>query len=374
MPDIEFPGVSPHEQFLVERTQQFGVNHCFLCGKHIPVGAADRTIEHVFPKWLLRALDLWDSSVNQINGRRLRYRQLTVPCCSICNGVDLSAIESRVRVAFAGGLEAFAALDSRDLFLWLGKIYYGLVYKESLQPLHIRESAGPRLIPAEHLASVAFHHFLLQSAADVVNWQPILPGPATFHFFECLDSDEPRMRFDYMDDLLIPMLGIRMGRIGVIAVLQDWGRSEGVVQPQIEAARTFALHPTQFREAYARLAYMTASSWRDVSHVVASRDGVATVMTRNAGGFDGTWVWADFAPRLAGAWAVPVEAIFDGETGMSTIGGGDSAPIPVESMEVAFVAAFSGQGLWPYAGADLIGALDAGFAFDSRRPPAPGES
>ena len=371
MPHEASSVVSPHEQFLVERTQQFGADHCFLCGKYIPVGSADRTSEHVFPKWLLRALNLWDSSVSQIDGRPLRYRQLTVPCCSICNGGDLSAIESRVRVAFAEGLEAFAALDRRDLFLWLGKIYYGLVYKESLQPLYVRESAGPRLLPAEHLRSVAFHHFLLQAAAGVVSWQPSQPGPATFHFFECLDSDEPRMRFDYMDDVVIPMLGIRMGRIGVIAVLQDWGRSEGVLQPQIEAARAFALHPTQFREAYARLAYVTESSWRDLTHVVASRDGVATVITRDAGSFGGTWVWADFAPRLARAWAVPVEAIFDGAKGMSTIGGGHSAPHPVESMETVFVAAFSRQTLWPYTGTNMVGGQDAASVTES---PAVGDT
>jgi hypothetical protein len=70
-------------------------------------------------------------------------------------------------------------------------------------------------------------------------------------------------------------------------------------------------------------------------------------------GFDGTWVWSDFAPRLAGAWGVPVEAIYNGENGMSTIGGGQSSPIPVEAMDVAFVAAFSGQALWPHSDAPL---------------------
>lgn len=349
MPELTPEVASPHAQFLTDRTQQFGEEHCFLCGKHVPVGSADRTREHVFPKWLLHALDLWDASVNQIDGRPLRYRQLTVPCCSVCNGVELSEIESRVRIAYDAGPDEFRALDRRDLFLWLGKIYYGLVYKESLQPMYVRESGGQRLVPAEHLKSVAFHHFLLQAASGAVRWEPAFPGPATFHFFDCLDSDQPRRRFDYMDDLFVPMLGIRMGRIGVIAILQDWGRSEGVQQPHIDAARGFALHPTQFREAYARLAYMTASSWRDLSHAVAVRDGVATVITGSPGGFDGTWVWSDFAPRLAGAWGVPVEAIYDGDNGMSTIGGGQSAPIPVESMDVAFVAAFSGQALWPHS-------------------------
>lgn len=316
---------------------------------HIPVGSTDRTREHVFPKWLLRELDLWNASVNQIDGRALHYRQLTVPCCASCNGIDLGGVEARVRSAYEDGMGAFAALDRRDLFIWLGKIYYGLVYKESLQPLSVRDGDGARLIPSEHLESVQFHHFLMQAAAGVVTWDSSSFGPASFHFFECLDSDIPAQRFDYLDDLFLPIIGIRIGRIGVIAVLQDWGRSEGVQQPQIEAARTFALHPTQFREAYARLAYMSETSWKNLDHLITGKDGTARVMIPNPGGFSGTWDWKAFATRAAAAWEVPEAAIFDGSTGMSTIGGGDSPPIPVDSMDVVFVGAFSGAGLWPRA-------------------------
>jgi len=261
--------------------------------------------------------------------------------------MDMSGVESRVGAAFSGGLEAFRELDHRDLFLWLGKIYYGLVYRESLQPLDVRDSVGPRLIPVEHMASIEFHHFLMQSAARVVEWEPRSPGPATFHFFECLDSDIPERRFDYMDELFTPILGIRMGTIGVVAVLQDWGRSEGVQQPHIEMAKTFALHPTQFREVFTRLAFMTASSWEDLDHLVVGRNGMATVLAPAEGPFEGDYAPGDLAPKLAEAWAVPIEAIYDGTNGMSTIGG-LHGPTPVPSIEVVFPAAFTGQGLWPY--------------------------
>ncbi|MCU1509538.1 MAG: hypothetical protein JWQ12_1803 [Glaciihabitans sp.] len=340
---------SPHEQFLIDRVQRFGDDCCFLCGAHIPVGNSQRTIEHVFPKWLLHELNMWDSSVNQINGRALHYRRLTVPCCLTCNGVDLSGIESRVRSAYRDGIDAFANLDRLDLFLWLGKIYYGLVYKESLQPLSVSDQAGARLVPVAHLESIQFHHFLLQAAAGVVQWEHKSPGPASFHFFECLDSDEPEFRFDYLDDLMLPIIGIRIGKIGVVAILQDWGRSEGVRQPQIDTAKSFPLHPTQFREVYARLAYMSETSWSNQDHLISGGNGFATIMTPDPGDFAGTWDWKNFAARLAGAWEVPEGAIFDGTNGMSTIGGGGAPPNPAESMHVIFVAMFSKIGLWPYA-------------------------
>lgn len=62
-----------------------------------------------------------------------------------------------MRVGFEGGLATFARLDRRDLFLWLGKIYYGLVYKESLQPI----SDG---------AIAAVHLFSEDGAAEDVFW------------------------------------------------------------------------------------------------------------------------------------------------------------------------------------------------------------
>lgn len=216
-----------------------------------------------------------------------------------------------------------------------------------MQPLVVRDSLGPRLIPTEHLASIEFHHFLMQSAAHRVGWEPQSSGPATFHFFECLESDIPQRRFDYMDELFTPILGIRMGTIGVVAVHQDWGRSEGVQPPHIEMARTFALHPTQFREVFTRLAFMTASSWEALTHLVVERNGMATVLAPGERPFEGEYAPGALAPKLAEAWAVPIEAIYDGTNGMSTIGG-LHGPTPVRSIEVVFPAAFTGQGLWPH--------------------------
>lgn len=68
--------VGLHEQFLSSRTQQFGGVCCFICGLRIPEGSAQRTREHVFPKWLLKELDLCDAAATLIDGRRLAYRDL----------------------------------------------------------------------------------------------------------------------------------------------------------------------------------------------------------------------------------------------------------------------------------------------------------
>jgi len=336
-----------HARFLTGRSQEFGPDRCFMCGRHIPVGSALRTEEHVFPKWLQREFDLWNGRVQQINAQLLPYSQLTIPCCLPCNGVDLSAIEDRVKAAYLDGLEAFTKLDRRDLFIWLGKIYYGMIYKESLRPMFEREQNGARLVPESHLQTVTFHHFLLQSVCGQVDWQPSYPGPASFHFFECLDHEDPRLRFDYLDDLFTPIIGLRLGKIGVVCILQDWGRSEDTQQLQLNAAKDMSLHPTQFREVYARLNYMTKVSWQNKTHVVIGTNDSATVMAGDLGEFSGTFVDEDYAQILSSVWNVPVAAICkDGHT-FSSICDPNGYQYVARSHDVLFKTPAGTTGLWP---------------------------
>ncbi|TFC45922.1 hypothetical protein [Cryobacterium shii] len=336
-----------HHHFLKARSQEFGPDRCFICGCHVPEGSPLRTVEHVFPKWLLHELNLWNGTVHQLNDELLQYRQLTVPCCLICNGRDLSAVEARVKAAFLAGIEAFSTLDRRDLFIWLGKIYYGLLYKESLRPRFVKEQAGERLVPESQLQSVSFHHFLLQSAGGFVSWEPEGPGPASFHFFECLDDDEPGRRFDYMDDIYVPIIGLRMGRIGVVCILQDWGRSEGVQQLQLNAARGMKLHPTQFREVYARLSYMTKVSWKDKKHMIIGGDDKALVIAGDPGAFVGSFVLEEYAQTLSHLWGVPLEAVYREGMTFSTICDQFGSPNVAADHDVIFTAPYGPTGLWP---------------------------
>jgi len=47
-----------------------------------------------------------------------------------CNTLHLRPIEDRVNAAILKGYKGVANLDPVTLFLWLGKIFYGLLYKE----------------------------------------------------------------------------------------------------------------------------------------------------------------------------------------------------------------------------------------------------
>lgn len=269
---------SLHETFLRSRTQEVGEDHCFICGRHIPKGSPQRTKDHVFPRWLLKEMGVWQSGVTTIAGRRIGYRTMTAPCCQVCNGIDFGMVEGRVRDAYHGGPDAFGALDRRDLFLWLGKIAYGLAYVECWLASEVGSQDAARLVEGEPLRGLELLHFLLQAASGAVTWSPAVPGPAGFHMFECLD-DDPDRRFDHLDDPRVPIIGLRIGPIGVVGVLTDWGASERARSPRLDAGPGAALGPALFRELYGRLAAEAAAPRGATNYEVLGGDVVTVRAT-----------------------------------------------------------------------------------------------
>ena len=114
--------------FNIIKDHGFSNDLCFLCGEKLT--DQNRSNEHVFPKWLQNEFSLWDEKIVLLNGTDIPYRDLTIPCCAPCNSGPLSEIESKMKHAYSEGHESLINLDERDLFLWLGKIFFGLIYKE----------------------------------------------------------------------------------------------------------------------------------------------------------------------------------------------------------------------------------------------------
>lgn len=342
----------PHLRFLKERRQTEGTDHCYICGRHIPRGSEKWSVEHVFPKWLLRNLSLFESTITSINRQSIKYSQLTVPCCTQCNNVEFSQIEERIKDAFSSGVDAVRSLDRRDLFLWLAKVYYGVVYLESLRVVDVRDRTGPPLVPGEHLRSVRFVHFLLQAASGAVVWEPASPGPASLLVFECqTDPENPRNNFDYIDNLFSPLIAIRAGSIGIIAVLEDWGFLEEIREKRFDAAAAVALHPTQFRELFAMASYISEENWVGGRQylVLQPPSGppeaviIAPEVSRPAGGSVDI---ARYAGYLASALETSLDEVF-GEGGVKLLlvdEEGDPLTLPWPG---GLFVGNSGAALWP---------------------------
>ena len=321
--------MSPTEHdllYLPERDQSFTDDRCFLCGDDL--NHVQRTDEHVFPRWLLRRYGLWNERLGLLNRTTVRYRQLTIPCCHDCNTMHLSQIERSVQEAWDEGPDAVRGLDCNLLFLWMGKIYYGILFRELLLPLdRRRETTGP-IVPADALAAFQTHHTLLQRARGVVTWGE--DCPASVFVFECQESDENlRLNFDYGDHFVRPFFAIRGGAIGLIATLQDWGALKTVGLEMFQTARVLTLHPVQFRGLIAAGQCANGLFNRTPLHLLATeRDRVHIHTAPPTGSREGPWFddWdvEIYANLLATALGQPLESVWDGSRATNLIGTPDN--------------------------------------------------
>jgi hypothetical protein len=271
------------------RDRSFSENHCFLCGDVLTT--LNRTNEHVFPRWLLEEFDLWDQMLTLINQTPIPYRKLVIPCCKTCNGLVLKPIEDRVLAAYRGGHQALVALDRTTLFLWLGKIFYGLLFREMFLPADRTDLSRGPIASTDFVAGYATHHLLLQAARGFVDWTEF---PASIFAFECQESKDRRRNFDFGDNAPTLSIGIRMGHTGFFARLQDFGALQNSFPRKFDQAAHIALHPIQFHEVLAIGIYAGTLFNRTPKLLITEREGKLEVMAMPLAGFAGGSLFDDW--------------------------------------------------------------------------------
>jgi len=246
-------------QYLLNRlrNRKFDQGTCFLCARSLV--QCGSTAEHVIPRWAQRRFELWDQELNLLNGTTIPYRQLTVPCCEECNKYRLQPIEDMVSAAVEEGAEAVRALGSRVLFLWLGKILYGLLYREVLLPLDRRDPAAGAIVPPEVLRLLLPFLVFLQEAREKLETVDFTPG--SIFTFNTQQPKNIRFQWDLLDNVHCLTIGVRLGKVGIIGALADGGAQEMEPFFPLELLQ-LPLHPLQFREVFAAVTYRAATATR----------------------------------------------------------------------------------------------------------------
>jgi hypothetical protein len=225
-------------------SQALDPSRCFLCGEMVE--EVERTKEHIFPSWMQSDFGLWDKSLTLLNGTVIPYRQVTVTCCFKCNNKYLKPLEDKVSTAFREGAGAVRALDPEVLFLWLAKIYYGLLFRElTLRLDRTNPDNESTITNPEILRAFGVHHVLMRRVLGEVSWNLF---PASIFVFDALTSETSAVNFDYFDAIDQPFLTLRCGSSYVVAFLQDFGAAHdfGVDGfEEVRAAYRLVLHPFQ---------------------------------------------------------------------------------------------------------------------------------
>jgi hypothetical protein len=289
--------------------RKFDSSCCFLCGAALD--NLNRSEEHVFPKWILSKYNLWDQTITLLNGTHLPYRSLKIPCCIDCNGKYLSSLENRIQMAANSGLTAFRLLGQDAVFLWLGKIFYGILYKELFLAFDRKSPNSDSIISPALMEQFKAHSIFLQGIRGKHVFEHSFPASIIIVETQC--PDESQFQWHFCDSMTAMMIDIRMGTIGIVAVLQDGGTQE-VNRDTLAPFFNVPLHPLQFKELIALVAYRASLMNRTPNFVsVESGDKIRTTQLPIGGlsskpVFD-EWVLDDFAQVLSFYTGQPLDKI-----------------------------------------------------------------
>lgn len=197
--------------------RKFDNSCCFLCGEDL--NEENRSVEHVFPKWILKKFDLWDANLVMTNGTGIRYRFLTIPCCKKCNNEYLSVLEMKIQKSMNAGFDTFKDLDKQDIFLWIGKIYFGLIYKNLFLDYDVKDKTKGRIFDEEFIKTFKTHWLFLQGIRGKHRFVDFFP--ASIHVVKTIKYSDIKLQWDYMDTLNSMYISLRMGDIAIFACLQD---------------------------------------------------------------------------------------------------------------------------------------------------------
>ncbi len=225
-------------------------DNCFLCDCKLT--EENKTVEHVIPKWVLHQFNLWDEQITLLNGTFLPYRFLTIPCCFEYNNLHLSPFENKIRAAFEGGYEEFLKIDKETLFLWLGKIYFGIMYRELFLSADRADPDRGTITGPDYLGSFYSHFLFLQGIRKRHTFNNFFP--ASIYFYKTQKPKRIEEQWDLMDSQNTPFISVRMGEIGIISTLQDCEATKQYVD-LFDHHIDIELHPLQFKEMTTRILY-----------------------------------------------------------------------------------------------------------------------
>lgn len=228
--------------------------HCFLCG--IELTKENKTDEHVIPTWLQHRHDLWNQRLRLLNNTTIPYRQLKIPCCQDCNNVALGNIEKVIEKASVS-YEEFIKLDRWTVFIWLVKIYYGLLFKNLSLVVDFKNlDKGTLVTPEQLLKFKMLHEFLQSTRVNTVFTKEVF---SLFIFkLHLHPNNDKKYDFFFTDDNIRSQLAIQIGEIGIICCIGEDGIIEDSLNDYINPFKDNRLHSIQFSELIAIVFYQRA--------------------------------------------------------------------------------------------------------------------
>lgn len=227
----------------------FKYKNCFLSGDNFNAPVAEI---NVLPDWLLKVANFSGEEQIKLLDESVRaYNTLKVPCSTEVYNQFIQPLEDKIAAAFSEGYAAVSALPEEELFKWIGKFMYSLIYIEMNAAVRLQQISADGVNMSQGL----MHKFgnlntMLQSIYRPVVYEDFTPWSIIV-----VPLEEQDTSFSFRDEINTLTFSLKLKDFGIIACLQDNGTNKKFHQEILTQIGTTPLSPQQFEELCARFYY-----------------------------------------------------------------------------------------------------------------------
>lgn len=233
---------------------------CFVCG----AGRDEKPFndEHVVPRWVLARYNLFDKEILLPNGRSHRYGTYKMPCCVDCNSLLGVTIENPMSEMLDGGFDLISSkledpspigsVRRKVLYVWLCLLFIKTHLKDRQLREHLDFRQGDARI-ADRYDWISLHHIHCVARLPYVQGAIMPDVVGTIRWYRIDDPTSVGL-FDYYDLTHDQTIALRLGDLGIVAVLTDCGASPKAWYNEFLELQGKTLTMVQLREVAARLA------------------------------------------------------------------------------------------------------------------------
>ncbi len=227
----------------------FKYKNCFLSGDTF---SAPITEIGILPEWLLKVANFSGEEQIKLLDESIRsYNSLKVPCSTevLTNFID--PLEEKISNAFSRGYEEVSKLEEVELFRWIGKFMYSLIYVEMHAAVRQQQLSADGVNMSQGLMHKFGNlHTMIQGIYTDVVFEDFTPWSIVVVPLEKQDT-----AFSFRDEINTMTFSLKLKDFGIIACLQDNGTNKKYHQELLDQIGTSALSPQQFEELCARFFY-----------------------------------------------------------------------------------------------------------------------
>jgi len=227
----------------------FKYEHCFLSGDTFTSPVVQT---NVLPAWLLEVANFsGDEQIKLLDETIRSYNTLKVPVNEEVLTHFIGPLEDKIAAAFDKGFEGVSQLEEIDLFRWIGKFLYSLIYIE------MHAAVGQQQLSSDglNMSQGLMHKFgnlqtMIQSIYLNVEFEDFTPWS-----FVIVPLEEQQVPFSFRDEINTLTFSLKLKNFGIIACLQDNGTNKRYHQEILDQIGSKPVSEQQFEELCARFFY-----------------------------------------------------------------------------------------------------------------------